>query len=73
MNIVLENKIKKYYKNLNKNKDLIKYLDSKKIVENNKREYNINLLNTTIKDILSDNVSLKFSETSSNKKIITKY
>ena len=74
LNIVLENKIKKYYKNLNKNKDLIKYLDSKKIVENNKREYNINLLNTTLKDILSDEVSHKFSKKkkNSNKNIITK-
>ena len=72
-----DSKKKQYYSKLVNNKyskyqKIIKYLDSKKIVEDTKKENNIKLLNSTLKDIFSHNVSPKFSKMKSNEKIIKK-
>ena len=72
-----DSKKKQNYSNLvnnkySKNQEIIKYLDSKKIVEDTKQKNNIKLLNSTLKDIFSHNVSPKFSKMKSNEKIIKK-
>ena len=72
-----DSKKKQYYSKLvnkkySKNQEIIKYLNSKKIVEDTKQENNIKILNSTLKDILSHYVSPKFSKMKSNEKIIKK-